>query len=220
MINTICQTLKTQAAELDFTERLAGLVRPVRRRIDANAPDKRYKQTREFIYPVAMDVTGTECWESGKYAELLPNDMYKSVLYFEQRGDMTLNAAGSSRADKTKEFQLDVRAVCWVNLVKLGATNVEFTDRMALTLMDKILENQGVYTITDDNYNSLFLEVSLIRQPLRSPAIFAGYVTESVSVNYMYPYDYFAIDFRVKAHIGPECYTAAVAGTEIDCAPL
>lgn len=99
MIQTVCDKLKARLSGLDVTERLAGLVQPARVK----------KSTGIFVYPSARDTIGVECWEGGKYNELLPNSEYKSVLYMEQRSDLTIDLEAHGRAAGMTRWRSEIR---------------------------------------------------------------------------------------------------------------
>ena len=215
MIHTTIDAIKEKVAELDWAERLTGLVRAVR---DPAVGGQR------FTYPISFDVDGKECWENQQYKDLLPNDLYKSVIYFEQRGAISNNAfdeADSKRRRRSYSFNL--RLVCWVNLNKIGTDQLLTTDRLLLEIQEKIMEGtgeesqEGIFNITDSNYTGLYLQLNLAGIPEKDLSIFSRYSIGEYDHALVYPFDFFALDFQAVVSLGKDCFTAYTVTDEIEC---
>lgn len=206
MINLIATELKTKILELGLTERFGGLVQPVTQDVNGDS----------FTFPISCDVSGKECFETGKYADLVPNSSYKSVLYFEQIGDVGRpEITGAKR--NTIKWSATLRLVGWLNLDKLGETDCAVTDQVVYTIIDKVTEGNGVYDISNAAFTNAKMTVRLDRVVKKSPDIFRAYSYSEFVGNLVYPFDYFAVDFAVNLYVNKACLTAYVPSTPIDC---
>jgi hypothetical protein len=206
MISTIITELKTKILTLGLTERFGGLVQPVTQDLDGN----------RFTFPISCDVSGKECFETGKYADLVPNSSYKSVLYFEQIGDMGQPEYVGPKRNALK-WSATLRLVGWLNLDKLGETDCAVTDQVVYTIIDKVLENNGQYSITNAAFTNATMNVRMDRIVKKSPDIFRNYTYSEFVGNLVYPFDYFAVDFDVDLIVPKSCIIAYTPSTPIAC---
>lgn len=216
MIHTIVTPIKDAIATMPlFTTgtdtRIAGIVRP----------STRYKDGRSFVLPAAFDVEGRACWEQGRYFELLPNDLYRAVVYFEQLSDVRFEGYKDSK-DRIMIYQVNLRLVCWVNFKKMGTTDLTITDRLSLGVIKaltatkgEISRTSGKLTVTDGNFTNSTVEVEPVSQVRQDRSIFSRYTIKED--NLLYPWDYFAINLACTLYVGRECFTEVVAGEEIEC---
>lgn len=217
MIHTIAEPIKTAISAMPlFTTgtdtRISGVVLPV---------TKKDKEGNSFTFPVSCDVDGKACWEQGKYFDLLPNDLYRAVIYFEQQTDVRFTGYKDSK-DTIMIYETDLRLVGWVNLKKLGTTDCAITDRLALGVIKtltsnkgEISRNSGKLSVVDADYTNASIELVPVRQVRQDRAIFSRYTLKET--NLLYPWDYFAIDMRCYLYVGRECFTEVTAGAEILC---
>lgn len=219
MIHTITEPIKAaiQAMPLFFSSgldtRIAGIVTPVTK-VDP-------KTGTRFVFPISCDVDGLACWEQGRYFELLPNDLYAAVLYFEQLTDVRFEGYLDSK-DKTMIYRADLRLVGWLNLKKFGATDCTITSRLALGIIKALTATKGEssrtsgrLSVIDSAYDSAIVEVEPVRQVRQDASIFSRYTIKES--NLLYPYDYFAIDCACTLHVGRECFDQITVATEIEC---
>jgi hypothetical protein len=206
MINYIISELNDQILTKDVSERVGGLVMPVQIRQEGGGI---------LTVPISHDVDGAECWETGKYKDLLPNDRYKTVTFWEQRSDAA--PIDNGFYDSKKKFRylsVDLRLVCWVNLKELGYTDLNVTDRIQATILEAVWNSNGQYLIDETDYKIRF-EVMHQRTVNRQPGIFDAYSVDTSAL--MYPFDFFGIDFNVQYWYGVDCFTEVTAGTPVDC---
>lgn len=202
MIQVVCSTLKDRLESTEMVERLAGLVTPV--------------SYEGRSYPIASDVDGAECFETGRYKDLIPNDKFKSVIYFEDRGGFRF--LGFTQKYNMTEWEGTVRLVAWLNLAKLGITDPAVTDRVLFTIADKLLEEKGFHQITATGWgDNAKLRVSIVGTAQRDSRIFSPYSYSEMPKLLVYPYDFFAIDLRVTVMVGRSCFTSVVDGADINC---
>lgn len=205
MINLIVQALNTQLLTKDVIERIAGIAMPLTETMEGGAT---------FTYPFSHDVSGTACDETQRYKDLLPNDVYKSVSYWEQQSD--IQPVDNGFYDSKKKFRymsVDLRFVCWLNLAELGITDINTTDRIIATVLETVWNNGDSYLIDETDYK-IRLKVYHEGTPRKEQGIFSPY---SVGMDQlMYPFDFFALDFQVEFWYGVDCFEVT-AGTAIDC---
>ncbi len=216
MIHTIVAPIKDAISAMPlFTTgtdtRIAGIVRP----------SEKEKDGKRFVFPAAFDVEGRKCWEQGRYFELLPNDLYRSVIYFEQLTDVRFETYKDSK-DKIMIYQVNLRLVSWVNFKKMGSTDLTIIDRLALGIIKtltatkgEVSRTSGKLSVTDANFTNAVLEVVPVSQVRQDRSIFSRYTLKED--NLLYPWDYFAINLACTLYVGRECFTEVVAGAEIEC---
>lgn len=218
MIHAITEPLKTAIATLDFYSgaeaRLAGVVIPV---------TKTDKDGNRIVFPASCDVDGRACWEQGRYFDLLPNDLYKTVGYFEQRTDVRFTGYLDEK-DRIMVYQTDIRFVSWLNMKKLGQSDCTITARVVLDVIRTLTatkgetsRNAGRLAVTDAAYTNAVIEVEPVRQVLQDRTIFNRYSYQRSGDEILYPWDYFAIDFLTTFLVGRECFDSVAAGAEIVC---
>lgn len=193
--------------------RIAGIVQAVEK------VDPKTKQ--KFVFPVSCDVDGTACWEQGRYFELLPNDLYRAVIYFEQLTDVRFEGYKDEKR-RIMIYRTNIRLVGWLNLKKLGSTDCTLTARVVLGIIKALTVNQGEFSrnsgrfvVTDEAYTNAVVEVEPVAQVRQDKSLFSRYTLKET--NLLYPWDYFAIELACVLYVGRECFDAVEAGTEIVC---
>ncbi len=152
---------------------------------------------------------------------MLPNDLYRSVIYFEQLTDVRFETYKDSK-DKIMIYQVNLRLVSWVNFKKMGSTDLTIIDRLALGIIKtltatkgEVSRTSGKLSVTDANFTNAVLEVVPVSQVRQDRSIFSRYTLKED--NLLYPWDYFAINLACTLYVGRECFTEVVAGAEIEC---
>lgn len=217
MIHAITTPIKDTIAAMPlFTAgtdtRIAGIVQPV---------NKKDKDGNRFTFPASCDVDGLACWEQGRYFDLLPNDLYRAVVYFEQLTGVRFVGYKDSK-DKTMIYQGNIRLVGWLNLKKFGATDCTITSRLVLGIIKaltvtkgELSRTSGQLTVSDGDFTNAIVEVEPLQQVRQDPSVFSKYTLKET--NLLYPWDYFAIDLTCRLYVGRECFTEVTAGAEILC---
>ena len=217
MIHTITNPIKTAIEALPlFTNgtdtRTAGVVVPV---------TKKDKEGVRFTFPASCDVDGLACWEEGRYFDLLPNDLHRAVIYFEQLTDVRFTGYKDSK-DTTMIYEADLRLVGWLNMRKFGSTDCTITSRLVLGIIKALTATKGQYSrnagalpVIDAAYTNAIVEVEPVRQVRQDQSIFSRYTLSETVL--LYPWDYFALDFTCRLEVGRECFDEVVAGAEIIC---
>lgn len=217
MIHTITTPIKDAISDLPlFTDgtdtRIAGVVQPV---------TKKDKEGNRFTFPASCDVDGLACWEQGRYFDLLPNDLYRAVIYFEQLTGVRFQGYKDSK-DKIMIYQANLRLVGWLNLKKLGSTDCTITSRLVLGIIKALTTTKGEtsrtsgkLSVQDATYTNAVVEVEPVQQVRQDQSVFSRYTLKET--NLLYPWDYFAIDLACTLYVGRECFDEVTAGAEILC---
>ena len=108
MNQAIASILKSRIADLDFVDKIAGLVATQYMNVTNEAGVKVQKS-----YPVACCTTADDCI-TGAYNDLAPDSKYKSVIYFEDRG-----VTFERYASNWKYYRSNLRLVAWLNVKKI-----------------------------------------------------------------------------------------------------
>lgn len=97
------EIVKAIAENLTFADKWAGLVRPLRKKV----------QKTETVFPVAIN-TPTNC-EQSDYQALVPDSSKRSVMYIEKNG----NAEFENVNSHFEQVSHKLRLVVWYNLDKI-----------------------------------------------------------------------------------------------------
>lgn len=186
MNQAIADIIKTQIEDLDFIDKIAGLVQTVH--IDI-ANENGERVTKSF--PVACCVTADDCI-AGAYNDLAPNSKYKTVIYFEDGG---VSFVKNTRSHKF--FRSTLRLVCWINVAKLKEQECYNTLSCTVSahLIADIIRHLPVYPQNISPFDAVSFEVT--DQVIRSNSIFSQYSYNEKQTQYLLsPYDFFALTIQ------------------------
>lgn len=184
MNQTIANIIKDYIDDLDFVDKIAGLVSTTYLTV---TDDKGTKVTKSF--PISCTTTVDDCKE-GLYNDLCPDSKYKTIIYFED-GGVTFN----KHEGVFKCFTSRLRLVCWINIPKLYDEVCPSGDpcTASAAIIKKILCALPTHPVNVSPFANVFPVVT--NQAVRSNAIFSQYSYNEKQTQYlMYPYDYFALD--------------------------
>jgi len=197
MINAICNTIKERLNELDWVDRVAGLTIP--------ATKYGAEGAAEFVFPISSDANVVDCIHQGKYWELVPNNAYKTALYIEQQGPVRFDSF--EKGYKWMNYLADLRIVGWVHLAKMGYNDASKSGLFVVSVIKALLEDRGVMDIQDSDYTGARLYVEIVAEVEKNQSIFSRYTYSRFSHFLVYPFDYFALDIRVKFLVSTDCVT-------------
>lgn len=204
MINLIEKTLRPLIAELPFVDRYGGVVRTITQKMD-NA---------SLSYPVSHYASEKRCFEDGLFTALVPDSDYKSVSYFEQRGASRLRSSGAKGRETTT--LVNVRFVCWLNLQKLGISDVPNLDNYIYAVINKI---KGRHEFDVDGFKGAFT-INELAVPINDhKALFADYSYSDKQEYFFFPYAYFAIDPTIEVEANLGCLPTMTLGMASECEP-
>jgi hypothetical protein len=186
MNTKIAQIIIAQIEDLVWIDRIAGLTQVARYNITADKIEKRF--------PIACAMEYAECLKTGTYDMLTPDSGRKSVVYFEDYGVNFTKLDG-------RKIWLDsrIRLVGWLNHRKLGGDCGD-TYRYILDIISRI----PTQPFRSDEYYSVM--ITMASQAVRDISIFSKYTYDEKKTQLlMYPFDFFAIDFRTVFFVLSEC---------------
>lgn len=190
MNRDIANILKTYIEPLPFADKVGGLVKTVV--FAQEGPDNTVVKKR---MPIDCGTSAKDC-VAGKYVDYMPNSKYKSVHYFEDGG-----ATPIGRDSKGFTYQSNIKLVGWLNLKKLGKTGCGAS---ALAI-SHILKAMPTNYRNSSPYTRILIKAESI--DAKSDAIFTSkYTYDEEKLQFlMYPYDYYAINFRVQYTVPEAC---------------
>lgn len=204
MIENIISAYKDTIISLPWIDRYGGLVR--------KATKSKIEQETGMIftdiYPVSSDADG-RCFETGRYKDLIPDDKFKSVSFFEAYNPQEVSDAVFMNRDTTR-FRTHVRFVAWLNLKKLGSVK-EYNPEFALNLIDTISQSRPEIA------GFLHYTIKAVGLSFRNSDVFGEYSFNELINKLMYPYDYFAVTFQIEMHIQKGCSPAIVLEDPLAC---
>jgi hypothetical protein len=189
MNQAIASIIRGQIENLDFVDKIAGLVSAVT--MEVKAKDN---TTVNKTFPVACCVDPEDC-KKGEYNDLMPNSLYKTVIYFEDRGVTFERSAGNF-----KYYESNLRLVCWINIEKLiesGECKSEVPCTYAAHIVTEIIRHLPEHPQHIPPFSFVYSEI--VSQEVRSANIFSAYTYDEKHSQYlMAPYDYFALDIKTS----------------------
>ncbi len=150
----------------------------------------------EKSFPAYCQLSQAQC-DSGDYMDLVPNDTKASIIYFEDGGSVLLETKNNQY-----QFESSLRIVGWMNLKRFNASGCS---------LSQYVVPQIIATIPKSPFNSgNFHTIQLINasEVAKDAGIFARYTYDEPKTQYMmYPFDFFAIDIRVRFWTNKNCFT-------------
>lgn len=188
MNNKLAVILRDQISDLNWIDKIAGLVQT------ANIRIKSGDDTSEKSYPISCSISEDACLK-GAYQDLCPDSKKKSIAYFEDRG-LAFDRMEGNRLFYTSSLRL----VCWLNLKKIQDENCDKDVIGCGTSGDYVLEVIKKFNYVPFNSGGLYgIMIQPPSQVERSVEIFSKYTYNEEALQYlMFPYDYFALDFTVN----------------------
>lgn len=179
--------LSAEIIALPFVDRYGGVVQTMQIEIENgtdNPPVKRY--------PIACDVVGKDCNNTGIYQDLVPDDSKNSVVYWEAIQPMQNVGPTSYKDYHTRKFRGVARLVVWMNIARLGGTGCN-TAFFAIAPLEKILSKK--LKALSGEYEGSQIRIQpkgMVAHNVN--AVFGKYDYPKLNKYALYPYDYFAID--------------------------
>lgn len=187
----------TDLQALNFVDKIGGVVYPFQQ-----------KRMGEGGQPVIKTIpiygnNPTVCVNE-PYIDLVPDDRYKSVVYFEADNENMVTEA-THQGQVTTIANLTM--IGWFNMPKINAS-LTSAEGMIRAMTSVVL---GVWDITGAH---CVVEVTGFRY--RDPSIFSEYTYDEAEKQYLiYPFDFGAVEFEVQMtydicddepEISPDCY--------------
>ena len=204
MIHIIEQVLASRIAQLQFVERYGGVAYP----LTAQFPGANEVKT----FPVSTQVSANSCFQQDKYKNLIPDDRYISLAYLEGLVNPSRITFDGPKKGVVIMAQL-VRFVCWLNLPKLGFTDLARVSDLAVKTIDTLT---GEFAFTYRGTSGR-LSVKNSRTLFDRQAIFGQYSYFDRQEVFMYPYAFFALEMEVTAQVGRKCIDDITYPAPINC---
>lgn len=210
MTGSIVKTIEQFVTSQPFVERYGGLVRIVEAKRKIGNSDS-YRIIR---YPITCNAATDRCSSVGYQSDIVPNSMFRSIVYFEQIGEVKpIGITGPK--DAVYEFSGSLRLVCWLNLPKLGIMGCNKASEFAACFLRSGLIKSH---FLQEPYNSAVVEIGLPTVVERDTKTFSKYsYPTQIFQNIGGPFDWFHMDFPFKVRLGKNCIECPVAGDEIKC---
>lgn len=213
MIAELLQVLAPSITELPFVHKYGGLARKVSRQIAVNPEETIF---RTETYPVSPTVSHKHCWEEGRYLELVPDEAYSSIFYFEDVNGMDFKGYEDISGRHFLKFAGRVRLVGWLNLPALGISDTEKKGFFTVSLINAI--NKQFVNITSPwKVHRLRFVVSKDESRSRNPFSEYGWTDREVQGRLMHPFDFINILVNVEAVFSPRCFAGVQLGPALDC---
>jgi hypothetical protein len=177
---------------LPWLDKYAGMTRTVVQTQvgDGTKPVKKY-------FPVACNVTDSECVKQGTLKDLVPDTKYKSILYFEDNGTQVLGSDA-----RFINLRSTLRLVSWLNGKKLGYDGCSISSIAVIS----ILKEFALLFNPFNNGNFVNIKINAISEEVKSPNIFSKYSYDESTTQYlMHPFDYFALNIQVNFSVPFNC---------------
>lgn len=208
MIEQILEALRPNIEALPFIDKFGGLVRPASK---VFGTDQNTGRPITKTFPIGCNVSAGDCWDQGKYLDLVPNDTKLSVSYFEAPNRLTV-ANYSHGKRSVANWGGVVRFVCWLNGPLLGVNNCAFSGVPILNLTDAINGRSRGVIIPED---SVYFQVE--SEEVKSPDLFKPYSYDEQKQYLFYPFDYFALNISIKYSVPSGCALPFVINPPIEC---
>lgn len=176
-------------------EDVGGLVRPMVRRVPLKDQPGKFNVQR---FPVACDVTWTDCEGNEELLRMYtPDSSKRVVMYFEDQGLKEVKDGNRI------SYRSNIRLVCWMNTEKFQNAGCAL-DFYAINAIRSTLENRPV------NYQELIqsLRVLSISIPKKGAEIFSQYTFNEYMQFLLHPFDYFAMDIESEFSVNTNCLPA------------
>jgi len=231
MLNLALSAIKETLEDVDVAgtpliEKYGGLVFPLSIPEQVGSTDKGQPILREKVFPVACGVTFEACVGQRKYQELVPNSRYRSIAYWEQLADATINTAESGRYPKGNVLVYDINArlVVWLNMAKFNLNGEALSQcsiaaPVALKIQEALLNGKREFAIENAAYENAGVRLLFQGQERKDArTAFGQYSYGQETAKFMlYPYDFLVLRYVVRLRIPRQCVTAFTIGEPVDC---
>jgi hypothetical protein len=207
MTESLVETLRSRIEGLEWVGQYGGLVRTISRII----PSVEGKSIQQ-VFPVSCNVNINQCWETGEYQSLAPNDAYKSVCYFEQLGSLQ---TADSPLPNVSRYTVPLRFVAWLNLKKLGIENGCNTSERIETNVMQLFDFHFQGVAAGSISGLLSCEIRDIIS--KDDGVFRKYSYSDKQNLLFSPYDFFSIDIELMFDTDGKCVQPFVLQPEILC---
>ena len=194
MNGRIASLLQGRISAFSYVEKISGLVRAI----------TKVREGKEVTIPVGNDVIDDLQCDASTQRDMIPDDRYKAIVYFEDRGWRRIQ-----HRTRGVSIESHIRLVCWLNTARLNG------DAFA---GDKI-QQLFIGALTTGPYNDgpyVGVRHHVESSPEKGREIFSKYTYQIDTQYLMLPYDAFAIDIVTSLRVRPGCEDQ-VNDTDVEC---
>ncbi len=203
MLYLLEPSLSPKIQALPFIERWGGIAYPMTNNFGTDTIK---------TFPVSQSLTAAQCFDQGKYANLVPDDRYKSVAYLEGITSPSQIAFTDAKKGVVRITQ-NAKLVVWLNLQKLGIDTTAEIGLLALAAVDAL---QEVYVIEYGGVRGR-MDVTAANIRLDRNGAFGGYTYVDKQALFMWPYGFFAVEFTAVINLPRRCLDPIENMTPIQC---
>lgn len=183
----IADFLKNKLISAPYTERLAGLTRPVI--IKSKSGDGSFANRR---IPMGCNVTNPENCHPNKL--LVPDSSLSSIAWFEDEGVIFNSPSG-----RYIDFTSSLRLIVWLNLNRYEH-NCSLSAAVFMDIIRRIMVNY------ENTLHYQSIKVTAVTQQPKDVSIFASYDFENKNMYTIYPYDFLAVKITTAFAINRNCF--------------
>lgn len=211
MINKAIEIIKPAITSMAWIERYGGITSIAERTIDTESG----LTTQKF--PISSSVEAKTCFENNKYLDLVPNDKYFSVAYYEQLSDIETETLQRHKRHKVHKFTTKLRFVAWLNLQKIGITDVTTVADFQTQTINRLLRD---HPDAEKKYQQMKASNVRVDRKETTVAVFNQYTYDNLQKLIYYPFDVFSISFDLSWQMQINCAEDVATGVAIDCVDL
>lgn len=210
MIDKVLSLYSAQIMSLPWVERYGGLTFLAERYIEEGSPE---------IFPVSSNVSNSDCWQNGAYANLVPSASVKSIVYYEQIAD--INVVPSTRGKRSYQtYTTSLRLVSWLNIPLLGYPDTSICWRFIPGVKKELMKRPDI-PVGGDLEKILVLapeikNISIDSSDNTKNNVFSKYSYGDERL-FLYPYDFFSLTFDLTFTIDENCLEDIVLDNPINC---
>lgn len=202
--------LSPSIAALDWVGRYGGVVKTLYKEVQEKGGKTTIKK-----FPIACDVTPVDCENQSIFETLIPDDAFKSVVYWEEVSPFTNIGQTQTKKFNERKFKGTARIVVWLNLAKLGITNCK-DGALTIPSLEKILTKQGkIQSGVFAGSHLWIIPKQVLQQDINT--IFGKYDYPKLKNFFAYPFDFYAIDVDFEMNQCLSNDTTLPISQPVDC---
>lgn len=204
MLSNVMSLISERLTSLCWISRYCELSVIARRTI-------RDKNDRSIVetYPVSCKCDQSNCFDTGRYKDLVPDAKYASLAYWEQVGNI--------RSEKYKKriykYETSLDLIVWLNLPKLGIDECH-VNGLVLTDLQNVLS--GKFN-SNDAIGSIDVSLAFQHSHNSVRLIFNKYAYGNVEHLFFYPYQALAFRYDISWLGMPDCLPGLECSEPIEC---
>lgn len=184
--------LSPQIITLDWVGKYGGVVKTLYREVVEG------NKTIIKKLPIACDVSPSDCNNQSIFQELVPDDNFKSVVYWEEVSPLSNMGLTKTNKFNERKFKATARIIVWLNLAKLGIDNCK-DGALTIPSLEQILTKKGkISGGMLDGSHIWITPKQILNQDIN--VVFGKYDYPKLKNFFAYPFDFYAIDVDIELH--------------------